>query len=176
MASFRPLPPCLKLPMRLPALALMLLLALPASAQTAPRKPQAAPRTATLGGGAASQDRLMTREELRACLLRQQALEPRRAELARQQATLDEERAALLQSGQALQAELAALDRSSADAVAAYNARAAERDARVDGWNQRNVRISDDARAGQAEQQAWAADCAGRRYREDDEIALRRAR
>jgi hypothetical protein len=180
MASCQPLLQRSIPPMRAPLLALTLLLACAATqAQTAPRKPKPnpEPRTATLGGAApAGSDRVMSRDELRACLQRQQAQEPRRAELARQQATLDAERADLLQSGQALQAELAALDRSSPDAVAAYNARATDRDSKVDTWNQRNARFSDDARASQAEQQAWQADCAGRRFREDDETALRKAR
>lgn len=160
------------------ALTLGLALAPAGWAQTKPKAPpRGEPRTAALaGGGAAPAGRLLTRDELRDCLQRQQVLGERRTELDRSQATLDGEKAELLKAGEALQAELAALDRTSADAVAAYNARAAERDSKVDAWNQRNTRFVDEARAHQADQKGWADACAGRRYREDDEIALRRGK
>lgn len=56
--------------------------------------------------------------------------------------------------------------------VKRFNDRAAERDAKVQAWNKRNAELSEASRRVADEREAWAADCAGRRFREEDEQAI----
>ena len=55
-----------------------------------------------------------------------------------------------------------------------YNAKASALDARVSDWNARNNAWNDTSLALEAERKGWVRDCADRRYREDDESAIRR--
>ena len=126
----------------------------------------------TLGGGKAA-GKLMTRDELRACLKQQATLKTGRADLKSQQDTLDAEKPALVDAGTALKEELATLDRSSADAVAAYNAKAQANDQKVDAWNQRNAALVEQAKTWQGQNDSWAATCAGRPYDENQELLIR---
>ena len=60
--------------------------------------------------------------------------------------------------------------------MAAFNAKVAALDARVADWNQRNAQVNDSAKALEQERMSWISDCGDRRYREDDEIAIRRGK
>lgn len=97
-------------------------------------------------------------------------------------AAADDERAALeklrpaLQSEQeALQAERSRLGSAAAQAVDAFNARAAALDQRVADWNRRNEAFVADTRAADSERGAWSTACSERRYREDDLKSLGKA-
>lgn len=213
-------------------------------AQTAKAKAPAASapaeKTGTLGTTAAKGGRLMTRDELRACMNRQTTINRDRDAIDSQQAQLSEARKALTSDADestALKAEitqaLAAvrgaevkvrennaaiqdwnrrlqeleeatgvrnLERRKLDlmdeqkelrakSIAAgaelnekgsayealvkrFNARAADRDAKVQAWNKRNAELSEASRRLADERESWAADCAGRRFREEDEQAI----
>lgn len=86
---------------------------------------------------------------------------------------LDNDRAQLQKEQAALEAERAAVGTSAQQAVADYNAKAQALDARVKDWNRRNAELSDLAVAVNLERERWVDECANRRYREDDEIAIR---
>ena len=86
--------------------------------------------------------------------------ERERAEIQKVQAQLDAERAQLTADAE--------------NAVAAYNARAAEVDERARTWNERNNALVARAEQLNADRDLWAGECANRRYREDDEILLRK--
>ena len=117
--------------------------------------------------------KLLTKDELRACITLQDGQAKERTQLEERRATLERDKAALESSGGALAAELAATDRSNVEAVAAYNAKAIERDRQVDEWNGRNAALVRDAQGWQGRQDDWTQRCANRRYREDDEKAIR---
>jgi hypothetical protein len=63
---------------------------------------------------------------------------------------------------------------SNQEAVASYNARAAALDSRIKDWNERNARANEASSALQNERENWVSSCADRRYREDDELAIKR--
>jgi hypothetical protein len=130
---------------------------------------------ATLSAGQGS-GKMLTREELRECMKRQASIAGRRSAFDQARGELEREKAALLESGAALKTELEALDRTSEDAIVEYTAKVSQRDAQVDAWNARNAKFNLDAQALNDDQQSWRTDCAGHRYREDDEIAIRRGR
>jgi Skp family chaperone for outer membrane proteins len=146
---------------------------------TEPAAAQAGGRTALLGDAPASAPvnaKVLGREELRQCLQRQQTLETRRGDLDRHGQALENEKAALLASGTALEAELKALDTRSEAAVNAFNAKAAARDKQVADWTRHHQAAGEDHKAWLADSQGWAADCSGRRYREEDRTAISRGR
>lgn len=87
-------------------------------------------------------------------------LERERVDLQKQQAALDADRDKLG-------------DGSVQKAVDAFNARAVALDQKVTAWNERNAQLADRARALNRDRETWVNDCADRRYREDDEIAIR---
>lgn len=90
---------------------------------------------------------------------------------------LNKEREDIEKERVALEAERAAITAvASGDSVRAYNAKAVALDARVTSWNERNNKWNDAIAALDVDRKAWLAACADRRYREDDEIAIRRGK
>lgn len=156
-----------------------------AAAQTA-RKPDKTARTfddAPAAASSASAPKppaadlpVMTRNELRACLKQRGELQAERESVLREQRQRDEEKASIQAEADALKQALAGLDRSSADAVQAYNTRADANDQRVDRYNAGNAEFN--ARAATLEQHRadYAQRCAGRRYNEDDLIVIEAGR
>ncbi len=153
-----------------------------------------APSAAFAQAGAKSKgpgDKLMSREELRACFKERDALKAQQGELGRERQVLDGEqseikvaREALGKDVDAVAADKDKVDRSDEAAVKAYNARIEttlaayntkkpELDARIDGWNTRNKALEGRATQHESAQQSWKDNCGSRRYREDDEKALR---
>ena len=58
----------------------------------------------------------------------------------------------------------------------AYNLKAKEVDARVGDWNARNARWNEASAGLESERKAWVSGCSERRYREDDETAIRQGK
>mgnify|MGYP000370216868 CR=1 FL=1 len=56
------------------------------------------------------------------------------------------------------------------------NAKVGAFDGRVSDWNQRNAAVNDAAKALEQERLKWMSDCGDRRYREDDELAIKRGK
>ena len=75
--------------------------------------------------------------------------------------------------GQSLKEQLAALDRSSQEAVDQYNGRAAARDQRIDALEARMAPFNARVEAVAAERAAFGKRCDNRRYDERDEIAIK---
>jgi hypothetical protein len=121
-------------------------------------------------------DRILTRDELRACFKQRDGLKAQRDGLDRERSKLDAERADLVKEGAALKEVLDALDRTSQEAVDNYNAKATQRDAAVDAWNVRSADAKDRDKAYEETQSAWRKNCNERRYREEDEAALRKGK
>ena len=47
-------------------------------------------------------------------------------------------------------------------------------DAKATDWNRRNTAFTAEAQAVNRDREDWVADCGNRRYREEDELAIRR--
>ncbi len=91
----------------------------------------------------------------------------------RQREALNKERLEIEKQRAELEAERTRMTTGSAEAVRAYNAKAGALDARVGDWNQRNARWNEMSTALETDRQTWAASCADRRYREEDENAIK---
>ena len=90
------------------------------------------------------------------------ALQKERKEIEAERATLDAERDRLAAA--------------SKDIVGSYNERAAALETRVKEWNRRNEELNKASSALEDEREKWVTGCADRRYREDDEKAIRAGR
>ena len=150
---------------------LLVLLVLSGTAGQAADKP----KEASFGKGKASGS-FLSREQLRTCIAQQTRLGQQDAELQQDQAALAAAKAEIASSGDALKPELAALDRTSADAVAAYNERASARDQRIDDYKARVPRFNERVEAVRVARDVFGKGCDNRRYFEDDEIAIRKGK
>lgn len=142
-----------------------------------------------------SADRVMTRNELRACLKESDALKTDKAavdnernEVARERVVVLKERddadASFEAARASLRAERESIDIKNDEAVNAYNQKAVaaqksydERrqavDAKIEAWNKRSQSVTEREKAYNEAQQLWKDGCGSRRYREDDEKAIR---
>jgi len=89
---------------------------------------------------------------------------------------LNAERVALEKEQAALEAErkrLVGLQEAHKDLVQAFNAKIRALDARVAEWNKRNGAYNEANASIESDRLAWASSCGNRRYREEDEMAIR---
>jgi hypothetical protein len=155
----------------LPATLLFLVacvLALPGHAADKPR--QSSFGTAKPGGP------LLSRAQLRDCLARQNRLHGRPDEMARRQAALNADKAEIERLGSVLKEQATALDRTSADAVGAYNEQVRARDKLIDDYQGAVPAFNTEVEALKSEQAAFASACQNRRYDENDELAIRKGK
>lgn len=92
----------------------------------------------------------------------------------RERRALDKERDDLQTLQKQLDADRAKLGDNAQQTVNAYNTRAQALAQRVADWNERNKALSERTRTLNDKREAWVNDCADRRYREDDETAIKR--
>ena len=149
--------------------ALGLLLANPGVAADAPKK------SSSFGGGKPT-GAVLTREQLRACLAQQAQVAQVDEQQPKDKAELATRQDELVRSGEALKATLEGLDRSNADAVAAYNEQAQARDQQIDAYQARVDAFNTRVEAQRNEREAFAKGCENRRYFEDDETAIKKGR
>ncbi len=138
-----------------------------------PTKPAARPASAP-APKAAPAEPLLTREELRACMERQKRLREQTDRVSQLQAELQKEKSEILSDGEALKNELTTLDRSNVAAVESYNARAAARDQRINGFEPRVTDFNAKVQALNDERSGFSRDCENRRFDERDEKALQK--
>jgi hypothetical protein len=119
---------------------------------------------------------LLTRNELRACLALQQRVRTGSDTATRERDLLEEEKAEIVQQGQTLKEQLAALDRTSQEAVDKYNAEAVARDRRIDALEARMPAYHQKLEALGVDRDAWRKGCENRRYDEIDEIQIKRGK
>lgn len=151
------------------ATAVLALAAAGATAQQPPKKPSG---EATLGGGASTGGAALTRDQLRQCLVEQDALKTTSGELARDQQAIDADKAEIGRAGATLKEQLDQLDRTSEEAVKAHVEKAQTHDKRIEEWNARLPAFNERVEALNRRGEGWKGQCAGRRYKEDDLILL----
>lgn len=125
------------------------------------------------GFGQAKGGPLLTRAQLRDCLTQQDRVKAQGDEALKLRTRIEAEQADLVARGAQLKEQLAALDRSSQEAVDAYNAQAAERDKAIDALEERTTAYNARVEALQAEKATFAKACDNRRYDERDETDIR---
>ncbi len=139
-------------------------------------------------------DKLMTRAELRTCFKQQDTMKGEREAIDQDRSKIDAERASLLGERDVLAKTLAALemlkvegaaiDAANVEAINAFNQKAATAvsdynqkkvvvDGKIDAWNSRNAASKARENAFNETHQQWKDQCSNRRYREDDEKAVR---
>ena len=123
--------------------------------------------------GAAKAGGYLTKEQLRGCLSQQTRVTQQEAGLQQEKGALGAQKTELLGEGDALKVRLDALDRTNAEAVAAYNEQAKSRDDRVDQHQARAGVFNERVEAHQLQREAFAKDCSNRRFFEEDEIAIK---
>ncbi|MEP7058670.1 MAG: hypothetical protein ABI809_12955 [Caldimonas sp.] len=119
---------------------------------------------------------LLTPAQLRACLDQQEQLHTRTAETVKDHAAFSADKVEIERLTAALKEQAVTLDRTSADAVAAYNAQVETRDKLLDKYQGGVPAFNEKAEALKAEQAAFAKACENRRYEENDEIAIRKGK
>jgi hypothetical protein len=161
-----------RLPALIAALAAVATLALPTAAPAAGPAREAPPAKAKAPAGPL----LLTPAQLRECLDRQQRLRASSDQSVKEQADLKASKAEIDRLGVVLKEQLETLDRTSADAVAAYNAQVDARDKLIDTYQESVPAFNTKVEALKAEQAAYSKACENRRYDEADEISIRKGK
>ena len=86
---------------------------------------------------------------------------------------LNKEREDIGKEGTVLEAEKARINTANEQAVAAFNTKAGALDVRVKSWNERNSKVNDTGTDVEFERKQWVSTCSDRRYREEDEAAIK---
>lgn len=114
-----------------------------------PTKPAAAPaatptdgKTLSLGGAAAANGKLLTRDELRSCLQRQDTLASRRVEVEAARGPIEADKQALVADQETLKADSVKVD-AARQSVTDLNTRYQAYGERVTKWNQRAEAVKD---------------------------------
>ena len=102
----------------------------------------AAGTTKSFGTGKAG-DKILTREELRACFAMQEQLKGRGPELEREKAQLQQEKTSLAQAGEALKAEKDTLERTREQSAAPFRAKADEHGRRIADFNRKAAELAE---------------------------------
>ncbi|HEU4457735.1 MAG TPA: hypothetical protein VFR90_01260 [Methylibium sp.] len=141
-------------------------------------------------GGGKPGGKLLTRDQLRGCLVSQKELEQRDGEAAKLQTAIEADKAAIGQLDAALaqqtgelEAERAKVVMTDAASVDAYNAkllqrreREEERNRKVDAYNAKLAPFNAQVQALKQSRDVWQADCADRPYDEADYFAIQRGK
>lgn len=159
----------------LPLAVAALHLTIPAVAVSADA-PAKAGNVLSLGGKGKPTGKLLTRNELRECLAQEVRIRALNNEAAALQQGLDNDKAEIGQRAEALKQSIETLDRTSKEAVDAYNAKAVEREQLIDTYNAKLPAFNSKADALHAEQQSFASNCADRPYDEGDFFAIKRGK
>ncbi len=125
---------------------------------------------------AAASGKLLTRDELRACMKQEQSNKARSAEVVRLQAELDAAKAEIKTMDAGLKAKAATVDAADEAAVNALKAEAQTLDERIDTYNQRLPAFNQQTEALRADQADYKSRCADRKYDEKDYFAIKRGK
>ena len=120
--------------------------------------------------------KLLTRDELRACLKQDKSNKARGEEAVKMQADLDQTKADIAREDAAIKADAAAVNAADEAAVNALKARAQALDEKIDGYNQGLPKFNDFVRALEADRADYKTRCADRKYDEKDLFAIQRGK
>ena len=92
----------------------------------------------------------------------------------RQRADLQREQVALNTAQKELEAERVAATTAAQEAISAFNTKVSAVETRATDWNTRNGKLNEVTQTVSDDRQGWVTECSNRRYREDDETAIKR--
>ena len=145
------------------AVAAVLLAALLAPAAHGADKKAAPPATAP-----APKTAILTPEQLRDCMAQKEKLGKDTDAVVKAKAAVAADKAEIDSTGAALNEQATTLDRTNADAVAAFNAKVLERNGRIDAYQARVAAYNADAETVLSAKEAYEKACANRRYDDRD--------
>lgn len=119
-------------------------------------------------------DRLLTPEQLKACVQQRDAMHARLDAVQKEKQELDGEKAELQQLGGTIEAEKASVDATNVEAVDALNRRIEARNARVDAWQARVDAYNGRAEQARGVRTEYEQRCEQRRYDERDLADIKR--
>ena len=123
---------------------------------------------------AARPDAVLTPAQLKDCLDKQQRRDRATDAALKTKGEIAAEKAAIDKSGAELGDALATLDKTSEDAVAAYNARVDERNKQIETYEAKVAAYNKDAEGVRALGDEYAKSCANRRYDDRDLADIQR--
>jgi hypothetical protein len=121
-----------------------------------------------------SADAILTPDQLRECLAQQSRRDQATDAALKAKADVAADKAAIERSGAALSEEATTLDRTSEDAVNAYNEKVDERNKKIESYEQKVAAYNKDAASVQALSDAYAKTCGNRRYDDRDLADIQR--
>ncbi len=127
-------------------------------------------------GAAKGSGAYLTRDQLRACMARQEQVKAQDADLLKEQAEIAAKKAEIARAGDEIKTRLETVDRGNAEAVAGYNEALTARDQQIDAFQKRVDAFNARVEANHAEHATFAQSCASRRYFEEDETAIRKGK
>ena len=113
-------------------------------------------------------DAILTPEQLRDCTEQEQRKNKATDAAMRTKADVAAAKAAIDRSGNALSEEATSLDRTSEEAVDAYNAKVDERNKQIEAYEAKVAAYNKEAESVQALNDAYAQTCSNRRYDDRD--------
>ena len=119
--------------------------------------------TATPSGGS-----ILTPAQLRECLAQKQQLHSQTDHALKDKAAIEADKAKIARTGTSLGEQSATLDKTSAEAVDAYNAKVDERDKLIDSYQAKVTAYNLKAEAVKVTKEAYEKTCENRRYDERD--------
>lgn len=119
---------------------------------------------------------VLTKEQLRACANLKARVAQQDEELGKEQTALVTTKDDIGRGGDTLKARLESLDRTSAEAVAAYNEQSEARDKQIDDYQTRVTAFNIRVESNKTDRDAYAKGCENRRFFEEDEIAIKKSK
>ena len=116
---------------------------------------------------------MLTKDELRVCLKDKDDILAQRARLEKEQAASQAERDQIVAQTQILKNAMSTLDRTAPGVLDAHDAKVDAHEKRIDAWNQAHRQMLTTIEALNNKQSQWTTNCGEKRYREEDELAIR---
>jgi hypothetical protein len=129
------------------------------SAQKAPAKP-----TASTG----PKDSILTPAQLQECVRHKERLHAQTDDALKDKAQIEADKAEIARTNTSLAEEVATIDRTSEEAVNAYNAKVEKRDQLIDAYEKRVTAYNAKAEQVKATKEGYEKSCENRRYDERD--------
>ena len=123
---------------------------------------------------AGPKDSILTPAQLQECVKQRERLHAQTDDALKDKAQIEADKAEIGRLGTSLSEELATVDRSSEDAVAAYNAKVDARDKMIEAYQNRVTAYNAKAEQVKAAKESYEKSCENRRYDERDLNDLKR--
>jgi hypothetical protein len=118
----------------------------------------------------------LTKEQLRSCIAQRDKVKADDDELLAEQAAIGAQKDQIARVGDTLKSQLETVDRTNAEAIAAYNEAVQGRDKQIDTYQARVTAFNGRVDVNQAAHATFGQACSNRRYFEEDEAAIKKGK